>query len=177
MVACLTCICQEPDSFKFVELQHLRSLQVDETTWACACGGHQWSSLSVLVQQGQEYFLEVGKSEQWWDYQQESDCRGYDVKFIKLICCDDQWVDMEDFEPDRRAPEEKWNALICCIGRMSPKDGGNCAPITFNGTLTVHELHGFDEFNVPDIYCFANDVDHFHHDNDGAVNLTITRLA
>ena len=47
-----SCTCEEPDSFKFVELQHLRSIEINETTWACACGGHQWSSLSLRVQSG-----------------------------------------------------------------------------------------------------------------------------
>ena len=69
-------------------------------------------------------------------------------QILRLICCDDQWVDMEEFETDRRAPEANWNTLICCVGQQSPKEGGNCAPVNFTGTLNVGPLYGFDEFNV-----------------------------
>ena len=86
------------------------------------------------------------------------------VYLNRLLCCDDQWQDMSFFESNRRIPGGNWGALVCCINR----DLDTCVVIGSNNQLPATQSGN--------IACFANDISEMHIDNDGALNVSITKL-
>ena len=109
----------------------------------------KWNSTGLEIFEGEEYAFEAtGK---WKDATIECDADGFDKWFLAYA------------KIFRRAPKEKWFALIGMIDR--------------SGTKYLIGLKNEIKFsNTGILYCFANDWILFYWNNHGSVDLTVKRL-
>lgn len=172
-ISCDSCTCA--DASQSIRDSDLVILSISESKNVCVCSQYEWSDTGIKVALGHEYEFEVKGSQTWIDYQVTTSADGYTDKWIKLLCCDDQWLSLASFESQTRVPSANWAALSCCAGR-STVDSSSCfiigqGPITKRiGVLASAE----DGFSI--LACFANDLSGLYGDNAGALNVTITRL-
>lgn len=145
-------------------------LKLNEKLSACVCGAQEWNDLTIGVTPNDSYSIQVLGEQKWWDYHFETTPSGYTNKWIRTICCDDQWVDMSHYEHARKIPGAPWASLGCCLDKKTEI----CQDVGVEGTLALD----FEptEQAVATVHCFANDVPHFYWDNYGAVVVNITRL-
>eukprot|EP00483_Globobulimina_turgida_P000748 UN00748 len=171
-----TASCECKDAFSSILTESASNISSGETRYFCVCSKYEWSSSGYLVYSGESYNFMVEGDQTWTDYNYNSTANGYTNKWIKLICCEDQWENMNNYIKSLRYPSyPRWAALICCLGRIEdPTDTESCFAINSNSTTKViQNLPGLATSAT--IECYANDILEFYGDNAGAINVTITR--
>lgn len=120
----------------------------------------KWVTTGVLVAPGERYAFRAAGS--WLDGGISTDPDGFPSDRAPGVS---RWL-LRVCEPVRRAPEEPWCCLIGCVGRDERR--------AFRIGTTRRE---WVAPTVGELVCFANDVWFAYGNNDGAVRLTIERLA
>lgn len=111
-----------------------------------------WHDTGIEVKEGEEYrFAAVGR---WTDWCIPCDANGYASTTPMLKAS----------ESLRRMPQENWFALIGAVGR----NNGHYFRI---GAKSVQRMPA-----AGTLYCFANDVPWMYWNNQGTIQLTITRI-
>jgi hypothetical protein len=120
----------------------------------------RWNATGLRVEPGERYLLVAAG--RWTDFYICTDADGY--------ASDDAPGPVRRFlrrhEQERRLPDERWFALIGCVGERGPpfRIGSRRewpVPPGASGTLS----------------CYANDVPSAYWNNWGTLRLTVTRLA
>lgn len=143
----------------------------------CVCGRYFRSEIPLDYTQGETYWLYVDWNNTWSDYHHEVSADGYDNKWLRLMCCDDQWQNMKAWEYKRRMADLNWGTLFCCWGDSNPQT--SCIPRAGSGQKWRNGIvHTVGEWAPGDtLKCFANDInqEYFYYDNDLALLLHILR--
>ena len=169
------CACSDALSSVLSE-DTLRLDSIGEIGYFCVCGKYEWSSSRFSVNEGEKYSFSVEGDQKWSDYNHLTSASGYSSKWMKLICCDEQWTNMRQHIGSLRYPSHPfWGALICCLGRTEdPTDTESCFAVNDEPkTKLIANLPGNDQSTT--IECYANDIANFYGDNDGALRVTIQR--
>ena len=167
--------CECSGALSSILTENAKNLSIGNTGHFCVCGQYEWSSSGYLVYEGETYTLSVEGNQTWIDYNHVTTSLGYSNKWVKLICCEDQWLDMSQYESSRRYPSADWSALICCLGRIEDvQDTESCFEIGNSTTKSIQNLPGLESYAI--IECYANDIIDLYGDNDEAINVTITRI-
>lgn len=173
--ASTNCTCEDALTASVIETA--KNISVGESGEFCVCGSNDWSSSGYVVKEGESYTFEVEGDQTWTDYNHETTHLGYSNKWIKLMCCNDQWQDMSNYIGNLRFPSHPyWASLICCLGRIEdPTDTVSCFPILDSTSKVFSSIAGTAEDASTTIECYANDIVDFYGDNEGAINVKITR--
>lgn len=111
-----------------------------------------WNDTGITLLAGQNYHFQA--TGQWTDWKNTCDADGYQSPNFFLKLC----------EGLRRMPHAPWFSLIGSID----KDKNSCFLIGTDKNITVPKTGR--------LYCFANDVIIAYGNNQGSLQLTVTRL-
>ncbi|MEP5764362.1 MAG: DUF2235 domain-containing protein [Halieaceae bacterium] len=147
-----------------VGMRSLRPLKVGESRTVPVYAHQFYNRTGLLLEKGQKYRFKARANQQWKDGGIDCDASGWDrdhpeVGWIKDIA-------VRSMEPFRRLPDADWFSLIGAIGD-SEQELFEIA----NSSTTFTPGHS-DEF-CP----FANDLKRMYANNDGYIDVTVTRLA
>ena len=168
-----SCSCN--DALPSILTENAMNISIGDTHYFCVCSQYEWSSSGYLIKNGESYTFKVEGNQTWEDYHFNTTSFGYINKWMKLICCNDQWAPMDIHLQSIRYPSyPKWAALICCYGRIEdPTDTDSCFPV---GNFTTKIIENLSQLTTSiTIECYANDIVDMYNDNYGALNVTITR--
>jgi hypothetical protein len=128
-------------------------LEVGESVTVTVEAQRFWNETGVHLMVGHEYRFSA--ADEWADAYITCDADGFPNPNIFLQIS--EWL--------RRAPRERWFALIGCVGR-SPRAQFRIGKERILAAPASGEL-----------ICFANDVSLAYWNNQGAVQLTVTRVS
>ena len=171
---CVGQSCNCTDAQETVLNENLKNISIGEMRNFCVCSQFTWSASGYIVSLNEEYSITVPGTQTWIDYNHVTTADGYLNKWVKMICCDDQWLQMDQYLSSLRYPSGNWAQLICCLGRIDDITG--CYPIGTGMDIIVSTIPGIAATTTT-LDCYANDFYDFYNDNDGAVYVEITRTA
>ena len=176
----ISCDCS--DAILSISESNAINISIGETRTFCVCGSYEWSSSGYLIYSNlnQSYSIFVLGNQYWEDYNHNTSYNGYTNKWIKLICCDNQYESMDKYmDIGLRYPlKKRWASLICCYGKIQDLTDqiDYCFSIDNSSINQIRYITNLPQLiSKTTIECYANDILNMYGDNDGAINVTITR--
>ena len=96
----ISCDCS--DALSSISIENAQNISIGETRTVCVCGSYEWSSSGYLIYSNlnQSYSIYVLGNQYWEDYNHNTSYDGYINKWIKLICCNNQYESMDKYMND-----------------------------------------------------------------------------
>jgi len=152
--------------------------------------GRTWNPSQFPIQEGESYTIQVEHDACYWvDDGIKVDADGYPSFYDAFSRC---YVAAGKCRPHlrqaRRLPSANWMALVCGVGNYNTKlqevaSGlGHYMPVREDDLIPTYFAVGaagaaFEARHTGELICFANDGHGLYHNNEGALNVTVTRAS